>query len=341
MKNIKMKSLERRVGLLLIVGILSSALAFQAGATQLGGQAGSFLRVGIGADRIAMGDVGTALSGAGMSWFYNPASVPFQSTRQASLGLHSMSLDRSMLYAGYSMPLENNAGLAIGFVRAAIDNIDARDSNGKHFDELSYSDNLLHGTFSLKPHPNFAMGISVKWMISAAPKVKYDDKTLYAYGMGIDLGVQGRFRDYRFGLQVRDINSKIGWDASDVWGDGGGAVDDEIPLMLRLGAAYDPIDSKGLLPSNLTIAADLLINTDEVGESSEAFDPHLGVEWRIDQWESNRLALRAGYDGDSPTFGLGLGMKLRRGVSATMDYAFAFDTVSPSGSHLIGWTFGF
>ena len=303
-------------------------------ATQLGGQAGSFMRLGIGAERIAMGDAGTALSGTGMSWYYNPASLPFQAARQASLGFRSMSLDRSMLYTGYSMPLQANAGLAIGFVRAATDNIDARDSNGKRFDELTYSDNLIHGTFSLRPHPDFALGISIKWMISSAPKVLSDNKTLYAYGMGVDLGVQGCYQKFRFGLQVRDINSKIGWDASDVWGDGRGAVDDKLPLMFRLGVAYEPT-------TELTLATDLLMNPSEAGKSADGLKPHMGVEWRGAQWEEKFLALRAGWNGDSPTFGLGLGLKLRRGLVAKMDYAYVVDIVSPSGSHLIGWTFGF
>jgi len=331
----KLKTENRKLKNLMavtVIGILlTSSNLF---ATQLGGQAGSAMRLGLGADRIGMGDVGTALSGAGMSWYYNPASPSFQPTRQASLGYRSMSLDRSMMYAGYSMPLQENAGVAIGFVRAATDDIDARDSNGKRFDMLTYSDNLIHGTFCLRPHENFALGISVKWMFSAAPKVLIDDKTLYAYGMGIDLGIQGRWRKYRFGLEVRDINSKVNWDASQVWGDGRGALDDNIPLMFRLGAAYDPRD-------DLTLAGDLLINPSEAGKSADGFSPHLGAEWRTLNWENKAFSVRAGYNGDMPTFGMGLGMKLRRGVVAKMDYAYVIDTVSPAGSHLIGWTFGF
>ncbi len=303
-------------------------------ATKLGGQAGSFMRLGLGAERIAMGDVGAALNGAGMSWYYNPASPAFQPTRQATFGFRSMSLDRTMLYTGYSMPLQGNAGLAFGIVRAATDNIDARDSNGKRFDELTYSDNLVHGTFCLRPHKDFALGISIKWMISSAPKVLSDNKTLYAYGMGIDLGVQGKWNKYRFGLQVRDLNSKISWDASNVWGDGRGAIDDKLPLMIRLGAAFDPDE-------DLTFAGDLLINPSEMGKSSEGLKPHLGVEWRGARMEEKFLTLRAGWNGDSPTFGFGLGMKLRRGIIAKMDYAYVIDLASPSVSHLIGWTFGF
>ncbi len=334
MRKLKAERRKLKMGKLLTAGVLAVVLGSNVQATQLGGQAGSFMRMGLGADRLAMGDVGTALSGAGMSWYYNPASPSFQATRQAAFGFRSMSLDRSMLYTGFSMPLQGNAGVAVGFVRAATDKIDARDSNGKTFDELSYSDNLLHGTFCLRPHKDFALGISVKWMIASAPKVLTDNKTLYAYGMGIDLGIQGRWRKYRFGLEVRDINSKVSWNASDVWGDGRGAVDDELPMMFRLGAAYDAQDY-------LTVAGDLLINPSETGKSSEAFTPHLGVEWRSMEWEAKSLALRGGFNGESPTFGLGVGMKLRHGIVAKMDYAFVLDTVSPSGSHLVGWTFGF
>jgi hypothetical protein len=69
--------------------------------------------------------------------------------------------------------------------------------------------------------------------------------------------------------------------------------------------------------------------------------PHVGAEWRSLQWDDHSFSLRAGFNGEMPTFGLGLGMNLRRGIVAKMDYAFVLDTVSPSSSHLIGWTFGF
>jgi len=302
-------------------------------AAQLGGQAGAFSRMGLGADRVAMGDCGVAMTGAGMNWYYNPAGLAYQRDRQVSLGYRWMSLDRKMMYIGFTTPLKGNAAVGFGYVRAATDNIDARDSNGEHFDMLSNSDNLLHATFALMPHKRVSLGVSLKWFIGSVPTILDDNKTLYGYGMGVDLGVRIVAADnLSFGLQVRDINAKYTWDATKVWNDGLGSKDDLFPLMTRLGVAYDP-------RADLTLTSDLVVNGSDIGESSDAFDLHFGGEWRKAFDRNKNLAFRAGWNGDSPVFGLGVDLGLRYGIKARMDYSYLIEKVAPTGSHLIGWTF--
>jgi len=302
-------------------------------AGQLGGQAGAFSRMGLGADRVAMGDCGVALTGAGMNWYYNPAGLAYQTFRQASLGYRWMALDRSMMYVGFSTPLQGHASVAFGYVRAATSNIDARDSNGQHFDMLTNSDNLIHATFALKPHRNVSLGVSLKWLINSMPKLLDDDKTLYAYGMGVDLGVRVvAAENLQFGLQVRDINSKYSWDATEVWNDGLGGKDDVFPTLVRVGAAYEPRE-------DITVTSDLLVNGSDLGNAGDAIKVHIGGEWRKAYDLKKSVALRLGWNGDAPTFGLGVDLGLRYGIKARMDYAYIIEDVAPSGSHLIGWTF--
>jgi opacity protein-like surface antigen len=304
-------------------------------AKELGGQAGSAFRIGMGADRLAMGDVGTALKGSEMGWYYNPASLPFQKTRQTSIGYRMMSLDRSMFYADFSAPLKGNAGVSMGVVRASTGEIDARDSNGRRFDLLDYSDMMIHGTFGLRPHPRVGLGVSLKWLVSTASDVLPDNKNLNAYGMGVDIGVQIEpFENTRIGLQIRDIDAKVSWDASDVWADGHGAKDDVLPSLIRLGAAYEPRD-------DLSLAVDAVVNSGEVGNSSDAIALHFGGEWVLRESENRAFFLRGGWNGESPAFGLGFDLKLRRNMAARLDYAYVMDDVTPAGSHLFGWTFGF
>ncbi len=305
-------------------------------ATLLGSSAGSFMRVGFGADRIAMGDCGAALVGSGMNWYYNPAGLAYQLDRQVSIGYRNMGLDRFIMYSDFSMPLPPNAGLAIGIVRAGTNNVEFRDSNGEKFDEITHSENLIHGSFSLMPHPRIGLGITIKWIINSVPNVLEGDKDLYAYGMSIDLGLRLIVLDnLQFGLQLRDLSGEYSWETSEVWGDPSAAKVDEFPSLIRLGAAYTPINP-------LTIVADVVVNSSEVGESSDAFDSRFGVEYRypIMNDNLNGFALRAGWNGDIPTFGFGLDLNLRR-VQARLDYAFLLEDVAPSGSHLIGWVFEF
>jgi hypothetical protein len=336
MNIITLNNSLRNIRGFLILFITVSLLVGTSNATPLGGSAGSFMRVGFGADRLAMGDCGVALVGAGMNWYYNPAGLAYQLDRQVSIGYRNMGLDRFIMHSEFSMPIHPNAGLAIGLVRAGTENVDFRDSNGEKFDEITHSENLIHGSFSLMPHPRVGLGISVKWILNSVPDVLHDDKNLYAYGMSIDLGLRVIVLDnLQFGLQLRDLNGQYSWETSEVWGDPSAAKVDEIPTLIRIGAAYTPINP-------LTIVSDVVINSSEVGESSDAFDSRFGLEYRhaVLNDNLNGFAIRAGWNGNIPTFGFGLDLNLRK-VQARLDYAFLLEDVAPSGSHLIGWVFEF
>jgi len=323
----------RLVVLLLLFGNLAFFHTTSSFAAQLGGQAGAFSRIGLGADRAAMGDVGAALTGAGMNWYYNPAGVAWHTTRQASLGYRWMALDRKMMFVGLAAPLKGYAAVAFGYVRAQTDNIDARDSNGNRFDILSNSDNLIHGTFSVMPNRRFSLGVSLKWFFNAVPDILDNSKNLYSYGMGIDIGTRFLATDQlALGLQIRDIGAKYSCDATDVWNDGVGSKDDLFPTLVRAGAALEFTD-------NLTMAADFVVNSGDIGKSSDAYDLHFGGEWRTAIDHNKSAILRAGWNGEAPTFGLGFDFVLRHGIKARVDYGYIMENRAPSGSHLIGWTF--
>ncbi len=296
----------------------------------LAGKAGSFLRMDLGADRVGIGGAGVALTSSSTNWFYNPSAISVQGSRQAVLSYRYMSLDRSLMYVGFSAPIQPSAGLAIGVLRAGIDNIDGRDSNGEKFDELSYSDNLIHGSFSLHPHPRIALGLSIKWMINSIPDILEDDKNLYAYGLGVDLGFRFQVHSrLSFGLLISDLDGKHSWDTSEIWGEDGMKVD-RIPVQVRIGMSWIPFD--GLLT-----VLDLVSYTQLIDEP-EAFRPKAGIEWTKIFTLSREFILRGGYNGKAPSFGIGLRMELLE-ITARMDYAFYLEPISPSGSHLITWTF--
>ena len=332
MKILNNKKLQICIMLTLIIALVPSLVHSEL----LGSRAGAFLRMGLGADRVAMGETGVALTRSGMNWFYNPAAIAFQPNRQVSLSYRVLSLDRSLMYSGFSTPIKPkdgvNAGLAIGVIRASTDNLDARDSNGEQFDLPSWSDNLIHATFSLMPHPRFSLGVSIKWFINSVPKVLEDDKTLNAYGIGIDLG--GRVMvapGIDLGLQIRDLDAKQVWETSEVWGDDKSAKEDRLPTQIRFGAAYSKVE-------DLIVSADLVLYSQAMDDDDDAIQPHLGVEWTKAYSDIGRLFLRGGFNGRSPAIGFGFRLDKRFG-SIRMDYAFGFRTEDPDGSHLFGWVF--
>jgi len=335
-----------RFVLLLLIGIF--LLSPNINAKQLGGHAGHFLRMGLGADRVAMGGVGVAMASSGANWYYNPAAVPYQTSKTAILSYRKLSFDRSLMYAGISMPLQpemrklraehnvrqTKAGLAFGILRAGTTDNEGRDSNGELYEIFTWSDNLFHGTFSLMPFDMVSIGVSIKWMMNAVPKVKEDDKTLFSNGLGVDLGMQVvPLSNLRFGLQIRDLGSKISWESGDVWGDDSGDKEDALPTQIRIGAAWDPIQ-------HLTIASDIVTYPEIIGDDDDAFQPLFGVEYRRPYFNNNQMAFRAGYQGFAPTFGFGLDLMVRH-VNVALDYAFLLEPESAEGVHILTWIFGF
>lgn len=304
-------------------------------AKQLGGQAGWFLRMGgVAADRIAMGDAGVALVNNEQSWYYNPAGLAFAENRLVSLGYRSMSLDRSLMYAGMAIPIEPKAGVSIGILRAATDNIDAYDSNGNMYDAFSYSDNLIHGSFAIMPHPRFSIGVTMKWLISIVPDVKDDNKNLSSFGLSVDLGAQVQAMDNLFfGLQIKDLDGRNTWETTDVWGDDAGTKEDRLPPQIRLGVGYTGIDQ-------LTLAGDLVVMTEIVGDDELGFQQHVGAEWLQPFADNTSAAFRVGYNGVEPTFGLGLNWQTQA-VTVHLNYAFLIDDNSPNGAHMATWGFEF
>ena len=319
--------------------LLSLILLFQplletATAKPLGGTAGAFLRLGLGADRIGMGDCGVAIPGDGLNSYYNPAGLTGIEGRQALLGYRWMSLDRSMMYAIYSTHLDPNAGLAFGIIRAGTSNISGRYSNGEEFDVLSQSDNIILGSFALQPTEMVSIGIAIKWYINTVPDILDDDKNLNAYGMGVDLGVMIKASNrITLGLQARDLDAKYTWETSEVWGDDKGGIENEFPILLRIGAAYQATP-------NVLAALDVVVYPGEAGDSDDGIQPRYGLEYNYPIGAGQSFILRTGWNSDAPTFGIGLEMDTRIGPTR-MDYAYVLDPTSPGDSHLVGWKFMF
>lgn len=321
----------------LVAGIIITATGFafiacQCHARVIAGRAGAYTRLGLGADRVAMGNLGVANPFGTENWFYNPASIASTTSKQATIGYRSMSLDRNIMHVGFSMPLEPNAGIAFGIMRAGISDIDGRDSNGEHFQTLSWADNMFHGTFSLRPHPRVALGVSIKWFNDTVPDILENDKNLNSYGIGIDLGALVTVLDnLRIGVQVRDIDSKITWDAADVWGDDAGPKEDRVPFMIRLGGTWNANE-------HLMISAETEMFTHLMADDAEAFKPHLGIEWKNSFTKDKGISLRTGLNGDQPAFGFGLNYRAS-GLKIGTNYAFVTGAESLAGSHIFDWVF--
>ncbi|MFQ5772102.1 MAG: hypothetical protein ACE5HX_16315, partial [bacterium] len=256
-----------------------------------GGAAGAFLRLGIGARAKAMGDAYTALAAGVEASYYNPAGLPFLQYKEAIVSYSVLSLDRQFTFLGFGVPIHPrvegsekgalDGGFALSWIHAGVGNIDGRDSDGRHFGNLSNSENAFVFSFALNPAKILSFGLSVKVLWNRFPDIGINGETISASGVGFDFGALAAPNQWlTLGISVRDINSKYKWNTDDLYGEDGSEVVNKFPKIVRTGVAVKPPQVPGL-----TLALDF--------EDSKELDSrlHLGAERIFKQ----NFILRGGY----------------------------------------------
>lgn len=318
---------------------LTLLLLYPVAAWAQGGYAGAFLRLGVGAETVALGEALTAATDQGYALTFNPAGLTRLQKRQLRASYALLSLDRKLSYLGFATsvgpsPEESHgeagsekprAGIGLGWVHAGVDNIDGRDFDGRRTGTLSNSENAFYFGFAMQPHRLVSVGLAGKILYNRFPGVTETNGTLTARGFGVDVGILvGPFQGLTLGLAVHDINSRYTWNTEHVWEHGTSTVD-RFPKSWRLGCAYR-------FPSaNLLLLAQV-----QDSDKGDLFG-QLGAEWEA----VPGVRFRAGLRGTSPSFGVGF-VRPFLGRQFAINYAaFSANSAAPRLDHWLGWAVEF
>lgn len=329
------KQIHQLVGYLIGIMIFACIVPVQSEEVGRGGYAGSYLRMGLGARALAMGGSAVSLADDGYAAYYNPAALAFLENRWVTATLNNMALDRQIAYLGFATSLGKHteeemkpgmmqAGFAIGWLSAGVDNIDSRGYDGEDLGTLSTSEHCFYFSFAMKPGPKVAIGFSGKLLYHRFPGIKDDGGALSATGFGFDMAMLVRpIEPLSIGLSVRDIWSKYTWDSQDLYEQGTQTVD-EFLKVVQAGASWRTWQNR------LLISADI--------EKVEYYPANLLAGIELNAMEN--VYLRGGFRKDSPTFGLGYLLNAR-GHFFKLEYAYASDPVAPSANHIMTWSYRF
>ncbi len=289
-----------------------------------GGFAGSYLRIGLGARGISMGNAQVASPDNGLGFFYNPAGLPFLNQRQVNLSYSFLSLDRRFNYIGFATPIKPHAGIALGWIYSGVKDISAYNSSGVRTGEISHGLHAFYFSFGLQFLENrLSIGLSAKYLLEklSGPNGSFDYS---GNGFGGDVGVYFRaFSWLSLGYQIKDINGKLESNSDKIF-ERGMTVVNRFPLSNRVGFyALSPWQW-------LRMAYDF--EWSNKGETAH----HVGLEARVPM-----AALRVGYDKDHFTFGGGVEIKTGFGIHALLDYGFSSSVIDEGASHVFTWTFLF
>jgi long-subunit fatty acid transport protein len=331
----------RLVVLMLWVGCLH---AF--GQSNAGSSSAQFLKIGVGARAIGMGDAFAAVSDDALALYWNPAGM-------ALLKRVSLTTTHSEWFAGLShdfigvvVPLGENAlGASATFLNSdevEITTIQQPEGTGIYYDATDMAISLSYARSLLEV---LSVGISAKFIYQ---KLYNESANTFAIDVGtlLDTG----FKGLRIGMCLSNFGGEMKLDGTDLivpYNAGGNiAITPDVeaglstqswplPMNFRIGIAIDIVGSEGKSifsseSNRLTLAIDGNHPTDNVERGS------IGMEYA---WQS-LVALRAGYkynyDEEGMTLGGGVKVTIET-VDLLFDYAWAdFGRLGPVHRFTLG-----
>jgi hypothetical protein len=288
-------------------------------ASENGGYAGSFLRMGVGARAISMGNTGVAHPTNAYSTFYNPASFGLIEDHLVGLSYSFLSLDRRFEFVSFSMKVPPEAGFSIGWIESGVGDLKSYNSIGEITGDINQTANAVYFSFGRKFSDKLSVGVSLKILFEFINDGT-DEFDYSSNGVGLDLGILYKINDdLILGGQVKDINSKFKANTDKIFERGGTTID-KFPVSSRIGAFY-------YTPLRWLRAA-----YDFEWSNKGLKKHHLGLE----AVHGKNLALRIGLNGDNIVFGGGVDFIIFKTVSY-LDYAFVPSIIDEGSSHVFSW----
>ncbi len=264
-----------------------------------GGSGLSFLKLGVAARGVAMGDAAVAHAKGSEATFYNPAGL-FPGGNDGSGEITVMHKewiqDTRTDFLGAIAELDDEQAIGISINSTTVSDIEVRSRPGP-----------AEGLFTAR---NYSLGFSYARVLSENIRAGITGKFLYekilvdeASGLAVDIGVQ-----YATPIEHLSVGAAV---------DNLGSMNNlrnestTLPSLLRLGGAYGfPLDE---IRSDLILASDYVLLFNE----SSSF-ASLGAELTFDRTIAARLGYTLGSEGRKLSTGLGV----RYGLFS-LDYAYA------------------
>jgi outer membrane protein W len=285
-----------------------------------------------------MGNAMSAVTEGNLVSYYNPALSVFQENNSFQTSYSFLSLDRSLNFLNFTRRFDfysskdtskekgeprSTAGVSIGIINAGVGNIDGRDNQGIHTEELSTSENQFFLGLGVKLSRKLALGLNAKFYYYKL----YEDVS--SSGVGLDIGALYTLNEeWNISLVITDLNSKYDWETNSIYGQDGTSTKDKFPLLKKIGVSYH---NEG---SDVIAAAEF--------ENSNAGTNiiKVGIEYNIYE----NLFVRGGVDkfnlsNTDATAKPALGFSYSENFGSLVigvDYAFMIEQYSPHDRHIVG-----
>ncbi len=319
--------MKKCILLIVVVSLAFGSTAF--GQFSKKGTSGAqFLKIGVGARAISMGQAFVAIANDASALYWNPAGTARLYQNEAVFSYTDWLADISHNYVGfvYAMGAQGSIGIsvtALSMGRMEVTTVDEPDGTGNTFGASSYAAGI---TYARNLTDRFSIGMKFKYIRESiwdmgASGVAFDLGTIYNIGFeGLKLGMSMS----NFGGEMRFEGGSL-LTAYDAYPEEGNVAPVDafvktmaypLPMTFRLGLAYTFIENEKMtLHSGLDFVK---VNDREEGAN-------FGAEYI---W-NNMISVRAGYQfnaDDDYEYGLAFGGGFAYSignVTARIDYAYA------------------
>ena len=298
----------RKISYILLIIVLFSGISYSqndgAGNTGL-----AFLKLGIGARSIAMGEAFSSLADDGTAYIYNPARMNASENGNVTAMFNKTMLDMTTNYVGAKFRIKK-IGIGIGLLKTSVSDIEVRNTPGAPLETFS-AENFSGGiSLSYEVYKNLSLGVTGKLIYE---KLYIDESS----GFGMDIGANYIYKNFSIAAVVNNIGSMNELKVETT----------KLPTSLRFGASY--LYRKDNMSITGSIDAFKVID-------GGSFHGHFGAEGGYKDFIFLRTGYQTGYENKGFTAGLGLKYK-----TLTIDYALQpYTTGFGSGNSLsLGFNF--
>lgn len=303
MKNPKYLSVI--VGILLLVPLIATA---QDGK---GGQAGAFLRVGVGARALGMGNAFTATANDASAIYWNPAGLGSVESIEFIGAYSILSLQRGHNFLAACFPTNSLGTVGISWINFGIGGIEER--TGPALSDVTGTFSNAENAFLL----SWAGGVSRNLYFGVT--AKYLSHSLQSYastGFGFDAGILFKPSDFIcFGVMAQDISSNVTWNTES-------GIKEKFPMVNRIGVAITPAE----LPFR--------VGLDYVQIQNQTGGINAGCEFNLIQ----DSGIRVGFNNGSIAAGGFFTLPIEN-YNLSVNYSFGQDPIDQSWSHKFSLVF--
>lgn len=305
----------RRLALLLF--LLPLVLASHAAEEDAGTAALPFLRLGVGARALAMGEAYAADAHGVEAAVLNPAALANLRRYEVSFTHDEHLVETSFEFGAFGLPISGGeaGGVALAGRYLSYGEMQGYDQYGMPTETFTAGDLAVGAAYGLRLFKGFSAGVSLNYLYS-----RIDDVNVSGFSADAGLLYQPLER-LRLGFVAQNLGPTITYDE----------LESPLPATLRLGAAGEVFNDPR---HRVTLAAD--------GVYPIYDEPYgaLGLQYTLYDTASLRGGYRVGHDSASFSFGVGLHFFLWQSVLLNVDYAYA-DYGDLEAAHLFSLNLGF